>query len=134
MSTLNFKNQEYKDFDFDFNAHPKTGDVSVVKNEDAIKQSIINLVNLAPYDKPYQPKIFSRISGLLFEPMTQMTASSLESVIKSLINNYEPRVTVEYIEVNLKPMDYLYEVYIQFIVHNPSIQKLDIEMFLKQGT
>lgn len=130
----NFKVEEYRDFDFDFSVHPKTGDISKVKNINAIKQSVINLLNLRPYDKPYQPELFSRLLGLLFEPMSTMAAESMETVIREVIENNEPRVDVNQVNVEMRPMDHFYEVQLVLTVHNPDIQQLNIEMFLAQGT
>lgn len=128
-----FDVEEYRDFNFDFEHHPKTGDISKVKNINAIKQSVINLLKLRPYDKPYQPELFSYMLSLLFEPMSDTTSESLETVIRQVIENNEPRVDVNSVNVTMRPMDHSYETKLILTVHNPNIQSMEISMFLEQG-
>ena len=58
----------FKDFSIGFKANPNTEDFSVVKNENAIKQSIRNLVSTGMYERPFQPNTGSRLREMLFEP------------------------------------------------------------------
>jgi phage baseplate assembly protein W len=46
-----------------------------------------------------QPDLGSNMSSYLFEPMTAITASALESEIRNAIKNYEPRAQVKEINV-----------------------------------
>ena len=72
--------------------NPFTKDVSAVQNDNAIKQSIKNLVLTAPGEKPFQPNIGSRVRQLLFEPLDAFTADTVRDEIINTINQYEPRV------------------------------------------
>ena len=46
------------DISYNFLPHPITGNISLVKNNDAIKQSIKTLLFLNLYEKPYNMFIF----------------------------------------------------------------------------
>ena len=50
-----------------FKANPNNRDFGAVKNENAIKQAVRNLLLTAFGERPYQPDIGSRVKGLLFE-------------------------------------------------------------------
>jgi len=54
----------------------------------------------------------------LFEPVNNLTASLLKSDIENTINNYEPRVTLDYVLVNPNVDQNAYTVTIQFYVGN----------------
>ena len=80
-----------------------TDDVSVVKNDNAIKQSIKNLVLTNPGEKHFQPNVGSRVFNLLFEPLDAFTADAVKDEVINTINQYEPRV--ELTDVAVVPVD-----------------------------
>ena len=75
-----------------FGRNPFTDDVSIVKNDNAIKQSIRNLVMTTPGEKPFQPNIGCGVYSLLFEPLDAFSADAIKSEIINTINQYERRV------------------------------------------
>ena len=42
------KSRSFKDISLSFNAHPVTKDLTIIKNENAIKRSVRNLVQTIP--------------------------------------------------------------------------------------
>lgn len=80
-----------------------TDDVSVVKNDNAIKQSVKNLVLTNPGEKHFQPNVGSRVFNLLFEPLDAFTADAVKDEVINTINQYEPRV--ELTDVVVVPID-----------------------------
>jgi phage baseplate assembly protein W len=82
----------FKDLDFNFFRHPKTDDVSVRSDEEAIKQSIRNLLLTKNFERPFRSQIGSPIYGLLFEPVSTLTTAMMKRVIENTIENFEPRV------------------------------------------
>jgi phage baseplate assembly protein W len=82
----------FTDLDLNFTRHPITDDVSVKFDEQAIKQSVKNLVLTNHYERPFHPEIGSEVKALLFEPANPMTSIMLKQAIVNTINNYEPRV------------------------------------------
>ena len=80
-----------------------TDDVSVAKNDNAIKQSIKNLVLTNPGEKHFQPLVGSRVFNLLFEPLDAFTADAVKDEVINTINQYEPRV--ELTDVVVVPID-----------------------------
>ena len=75
MATVNRKVRRFTDFDLSFAANPVTKDILFANNENAVKQSIRNLIQTINYEKKFHPEIGCQITGLLFE-------------------NFEPRATV----------------------------------------
>lgn len=89
----------YKDLDLSFKAHPDTGNLSVMINENAIKQAVKNLVLTNRGERLFQPDIFSGVSGSLFDGLDPILLQTLRSNIRDVINNYEPRT--ELIEITI---------------------------------
>ena len=89
----------YSDLDLTFTRNPVTGDVSLSYDDQAVIRSVRNLLLTNFYERPMQPDLGSNMSSYLFEPMTAITASALESEIRNAIKNYEPRAQVKEINV-----------------------------------
>lgn len=89
----------YKDFDLSFTMNPLTKDIGVKTDVNAIIQAVKNLLNTNYYERPFEPRIGSKIRSILFEPADPITISDLRSAIAETIGNYEPRVLVKDIEI-----------------------------------
>lgn len=85
------KKTYFSDFNTSFSRHPNTEDLSVVKNENAVKQSIKNLIMTDPYERPMQPRLGSRIRSLLFENITPQAVAQCKTFISETVKNHEPR-------------------------------------------
>lgn len=69
-------------------------------NEQSVIRSIQNLLYTRPYEKLFDPSVGSGLFALLFEPLSPLTASSIEDEIVRLITNYEPRATIYQLNVS----------------------------------
>lgn len=108
----------FKDLDLDFAPHPMTGDVPQKKDEEAVKRAIRNLILMNKYDKPFKPEVDSRITRLLFEPATPITAVMLRSNIIDMVNRYEPRAKINDVVVVFNDEKNMFEVSISFMLLN----------------
>ena len=93
----------FKDISLSFNMHPVTKDITAIKNSDAIRRSIRNIVQTVPSERFFNPDFGSEVKSSLFEFVDIGTASVLESQIRIAIENFEPRVTNYTVEVNPRP-------------------------------
>ena len=88
----------FKDISLSFDMHPVTKDIAVLKNEDAVKRSIRNIVQTIPFERFFNPTFGSDVRTNLFDFVDFGSATVLEEQIRIAINNDEPRasnVTVE---------------------------------------
>lgn len=100
MATLTRNSRDYVDVDFRFTKHPESYNLSIKKNINAVKQSIINLLLLKEGDKPFHPEIKSPVFDNLFELNSAVEKIVLESEVLKYINTYEPRVLVNSVTVS----------------------------------
>ena len=89
---LSTNTRRWSDLDLDFTKHPVTKDVSIKRNVEAIKRSVRNLIMTNPFERPFHPEIGSGITGLLFDNVAPTTAVVLQSEIRQVLNNFEPRI------------------------------------------
>ena len=101
MATLKGKRSRiYSDIDMDFNVNAVTGDIGKKLDVNAVKQSLKNLILTQPFEKPFHPEIGSQVYGLLFEPLDPLTAETMATVIGNIVDNWEPRVRLEFIKID----------------------------------
>ena len=91
----------FKDINLSFNAHPVTKDITVLKNENAIKRSVRNIVNTMPRERFFNPELGSDVRSSLFNFVDYGTASVIQKQIQIAIENFEPRV--DNLQVNVFP-------------------------------
>jgi|TARA_B100000073_G_scaffold307296_1_gene277480 phage baseplate assembly protein W len=82
----------FRDINLSFKRHPVTNDVLVLKNEDAIKRAVQNIVLTVVGEKPFQDIFGTNVSNSLFELNTALESIGIREQILSSISNFEPRV------------------------------------------
>ncbi len=104
----------FKDINLSFNAHPVTKDITVLKNENAIKRSVRNIVNTMPRERFFNPTLGSDVRSSLFNFVDYGTASVIQKQIQIAIENFEPRVDNLQINVFPRPDSNEFEVNVIF--------------------
>jgi phage baseplate assembly protein W len=108
----------YTDLNLSFIANPVRKDISVLNDTDAVKQAVVNLVLTKNYERPFHPEIGCNVTALLFDNITSITALSIKRSIQDVIQNFEPRVQLRDVKVNVNPDANGYDVTIIFFVLN----------------
>jgi len=93
--------KSFKDISMSFQVNPLTYDLIALYKWNAIARSLRNLVLTNRGERFFDNNLGSRVNALLFEPLNDITASSVRDEIENTINNYEPRV--ELISVDATP-------------------------------
>lgn len=89
----------YRDISPKFEAHPISGDIGVLTNEEAVKQSIRNILWTNFYEKPYKPKYGGNLRGYLFQKINFLEKEVIKENILDMMKKYEPRIID--VEVNV---------------------------------
>ena len=82
----------FKDISLSFDAHPITKDLQILKNENAIRRSVRNIVETIPTERFFNSLLGSDVRRSLFEFVDFGTASVIQDQIEIAINNFEDRV------------------------------------------
>lgn len=96
---LRNKSTQYIDLDFSFARHPVTETVSVKKDKNAVKQSVLHLMFLKSGDKPFHPEIKSPLYDFLFETASPIIQTIIEGEVYRYINRYEPRIELTLVKI-----------------------------------
>ena len=125
----------FKDIGLSFKRHPVTNDIAVLKNADAIKRSVRNLVQTIPNERFFNSTIGSEVKNLLFENAPGFidfgTAAIIEKQILTTIENYEPRVTNLEVNVEPRPDTNEFEVNVIFDIVGQTFPLQDFSFILK---
>ena len=91
--------RSFKDISLSFTKHPVTNDITILRNEDAIKKSVINLVRTRLNERFFNNLIGTSVDNTLFEIGNSDVFSFLEEEITTLLNNFEPRILLRNVEI-----------------------------------
>ena len=104
----------FKDINLSFKRHPVTNDLVVIKNEDAIKKSVKNIIFTILGEKPYMPLFGSSVNNSLFELSNPLDHVRISDEIQSTLLNYEPRISNIQVNVSNYPDSHELNATIQY--------------------
>ena len=123
--------RSFKDISLSFKAHPVTKDITILKNENAIKRSVRNLVQTIPTERFFNSLLGSDVRSSLFGFVDFGTASVIEKQIRITIENFEPRVDNLRIDVTPRPDDNEFEVTVVFDIVGQDLPTQDFSFILQ---
>lgn len=122
----------YSDIDLRFIPQPGTKDISISYDDQSVIRSVRNLLLTKPYERLWNPTLGSDIDGLLFEPLSTITANLLRDEIIRTITNWEPRVKIASIDIVPYPDQNGYNASMFFYIGN-NTTPTGINLILKRS-
>jgi phage baseplate assembly protein W len=110
--------------------NPLTNDIVILKNETAIKRSLLNLFSYKRGEKFFNAKFGSGIPDLLFELFDYATAGLIKEEIIKLVERYEPRVNLIDVIIDLDYENNSYEVELEYTILDFSNQSNTVRVSL----
>lgn len=106
--------RSFKDISLSFEPHPVTKDLPILKNANAIRRSVRNLVQTIPGERFFNPDLGSQVRSSLFDFVDFATADVIEDEIIETIERYEPRVENVSVQVDPQPDENTFDVTVFF--------------------
>ena len=125
--------KSFSDLWITFQRNPFSSDLQTVKNENAIKQSLLTLVKTNVYERPFNPLLGSRLNALLFENFDSGVASSIDDELRILISNYEPRVSVISIDTSEDQDNNSLNITINFTIIGQPLNPQSLNILLERS-
>jgi hypothetical protein len=97
--TQTTKQEFFSDFLDDFDTHPISHSLVRVTNENAVKQSIRNLILTNYGERLFQPNVGSDVFRALFDMNDVIAAENLTFYIRNTITHNEPRALLLNVKV-----------------------------------
>ena len=95
--------RSFKDISLSFDPHPVTKDLPVLKNENAIRRSVRNLVQTIPGERFFNSILGSSVYESLFDLYDFGVSTLIEQEILATLENFEPRVANVNVQVEPRP-------------------------------
>ena len=121
----------WKDIDIKLRKQ-QDGDVMAMENEDAIINSLRNIVQTLQGERRMLPLFAMPMYGLLFEPIDEQTAYKIGSEMLAAINNWDDRVSVQNVHVHADTDNLLYQVTLTFTTRTASTEPQTFTFILQQ--
>ena len=121
----------HSDLDLSLKLHPIRKDLNVLKDDNAIKNAVKNLLISNAFERPFQPELGANLRGLLFEPADAITKIAIKQNILDVINNHEPRVKTLSIGINDLSDQNAYRITVRFLIKEYDAQD-SVEILLRR--
>lgn len=123
--------RSFKDISLSFARHPVTNDVTVLKNEDAIKKSVINLCRTRLTERFFNDTLGTSIEGYMFELADDEISGPIEEEVKTLLKNYEQRIELREVVVDANTSENSLNVTVKYYITGLPFPEQNIEFLLQ---
>lgn len=121
----------YSDLSLNLTAHPVTGNISIVSNADAVKNSVKYIVLTNFFERPYSPDLAGNVLAMQFENGDPFTEFEISKNIRNALNNYEPRAIVDDVIVQFLSDQTALRVTIIFRIRNQK-EPISVDVLLEK--
>ena len=121
----------FKDISLSFTKHPVTNDVTVLKNEDAIKKSVVNLCRTRINERFFNDLLGTSIEDSLFETNLDDISSFIEREITVLLKTYEPRIRLTSVIAESLVDSYELQIRVEYEITGLPFPTQNIEFLLQ---
>lgn len=113
------------DADLSFRKHPGSNDITKKYEVEAVRQAIRNIFFTNKYEKPFNQNFGLGIKQFLFENASPIFTVIVKRKIMEQLTEYEPRATIDDLQVNLTPDSNTASITLSFhVIGNPAPQKI----------
>lgn len=121
----------YSDFKKNLEVSPVSQDITLNKDEDAVKEAIQNLILTDRGERLMQPTLGGNIKAMLFENITPAVLTLIEDQVRTTIELYEPRAELIDVVVTSNIDDNIVKITVVFYVKNNQ-QPISVDVFLER--
>jgi phage baseplate assembly protein W len=123
--------RSFKDISLSFEPHPVTKDIPILKNENAIRRSVRNLVETSKTERFFNPDIGTNVYNSLFDFVDVASASAIQFEIESTLLKYEERVANLKIFVIPSPNSNQFDITISFDIIGQDLPTQEFSFLLE---
>ena len=121
----------FRDISLSFKKHPITRDLVLLRNENAIKNAVMNLVRTSVGERFFNNRIGTEVESSYFELQTPELRIQLENEITSTLNNNEPRIRLRNVTVSFPTDSNELEVGVVYDIIGLSLPVQDVTFILQ---
>jgi phage baseplate assembly protein W len=115
----------FRDIPLTFRINPVSNDISLAKNEEAVKKALINLLRTKVGTRPFRPDFGVNLEQFLFEIPDYETEVNINKEIGRAIQEYEPRVQLITIDSTIQENNGVKVVITYTVTGFPRVQTIE---------
>ena len=119
----------YSDFKKSLEVSPLSLDLTINKDEDAVKEAIVNLLLTDRGERLMQPTIGGNLRAMLFENITPGVLVMIEDQVRTTLDLYEPRAEIIDVLVTSNIDDNVVKIQVHFYISNNQ-QPISVDVLL----
>ena len=123
----------FQDINLSFKAHPVTGDIQILKNENAIKRAVRNLIQTIGGERPFQESLGTDVTSSLFDFVDFGTANLISQQIFDVLRGFEDRIANTLVRVDPRPDENTFEVFISYDIVGQSFPTQAFDFMLESS-
>lgn len=120
------------DLDFNFTAHPVTGDVSIKSGLDSLKQSLKNILMTSLLERPFNTRLNLNLTAYLFENYNIYYSDIIKEEIKNIIDQNETRVKINKIDLVFQESTNSLKIILDFSAINDSKEQTQLQITVER--
>jgi len=123
--------KQWTDLDLNLALHPIRKDIIPLKDDQAIRYAVRNLLVTNFYEKPFNLGVGANLRALLFEPADAITKQTLRKNIIRAIKAGEQRVDIVFVNIVDEPDNNSYRILVKFRIKEFDATD-DVEIVLRR--
>ena len=123
--------KQWTDLDLNLALHPIRKDIIPLKDDQAIRYAVRNLLVTNFYEKPFNLGVGANLRALLFEPADAITKQTLRKNIIRTIKAGEQRVDIVFVNIVDEPDNNSYRILVKFRIKEFDTTD-DVEIVLRR--
>ena len=123
--------KQWTDLDLNLKLHPIRKDIIPLRDDQAIKYAVRNLLLTNFYEKPFNLGVGANLRALLFEPADEITKAALRDNIGRCVTAGEQRVQLVFVNIVDEPDNNSYRILVKFRIKEFDTTD-DVEIVLRR--
>lgn len=130
-SSLDSRSKQWRDLDLSLVLHPIRKDIVPLRDDNAIRNAVKNLLLTNFYERPFNHSIGANLRALLFEPADAITRMAIKDNIERTLTEHEPRIKV--LDINVQDLrdENAYSIFVSFLIKEFDREE-DVEIVLRR--
>lgn len=130
-SSLDSRSKQWRDLDLSLVLHPIRKDIVPLKDDNAIRNAVKNLLLTNFYERPFNHSIGANLRALLFEPADAITRMAIKDNIERTLTEHEPRIKI--LDINVQDLrdENAYSIFVSFLIKEFDREE-DVEIVLRR--
>jgi|TARA_R110000851_G_scaffold50637_4_gene120882 phage baseplate assembly protein W len=125
------KSRAWTDIDLSLILHPIRQDIVPLKDDNAIRYAVRNLLLTNFYERPFNLGVGANLRALLFEPADGITKSAIKENIQRCLTEHERRVELIFINIVDEADTNSYRILVKFRIKEYDAEK-EVEIVLRR--